>query len=209
MGRAIVRRPTIFLFDEPLSNLDAKLRANMRIEISQLHRRLRATTVYVTHDQVEAMTMADTIIVLDAGTVQQIDPPEDIYRRPANLMVAEFVGTPAMNFVSGTLARSPDGKVSFASQSLSFPVSGCDLEGQALAGIRPEHASLDPAGKLTGRATFVEDRGSDKFVHVELAPGERIVARLPQSQDVKIGQTVGLSLSFSQVNIFWEGNRVR
>jgi|SRR5271157_1431155 len=208
MGRAIIRQPTIFLFDEPLSNLDAKLRANMRIEISQLHRRLRATTVYVTHDQVEAMTMADTIVVLDAGIVQQIGPPGEIYRHPANLMVAEFVGTPAMNFIAGRLVRLSDRMVLFTSQSLSFPLPECGVEGQAIAGIRPEHASIDTEGKLTARVKFIEDNGSEKFVYMELAPGEQLVVRLSQSQDVRVGQTVRLSINLSLVNVFWQGNRI-
>ncbi len=208
MGRAIVRQPTIFLFDEPLSNLDAKLRANMRIEISQLHRRLGATTVYVTHDQVEAMTMADTVVVLDAGIVQQIGPPDEIYKHPANLMVAEFVGTPAMNFVSGRLARSSDGTVLFSAGSLTFPISDCNIEGEAVAGIRPEHASIDPDGKVMGSVKFIEDIGSDKFVHVELAPTDEMVVRLSQSQNVKIGRTVRLLVDLSKINVFWQGKRI-
>ncbi len=208
MGRAIVRQPTIFLFDEPLSNLDAKLRSNMRIEISQLHRRLRATTVYVTHDQVEAMTMADTIVVLDSGTIQQIGAPEDIYRRPSNLMVAEFVGSPAMNFISGKLARSQSGGVSFTSPDLNFQVAECELQGEAVTGIRPEHISVDPEGKLEGILKFVEDSGSDKFIHVELKSGLKIVVRLAPSQRVELGQPLSVSLDLSQAHLFLQGNRV-
>jgi ABC-type sugar transport system ATPase subunit len=208
MGRAIVRKPRIFLFDEPLSNLDAKLRVNMRIEISQLHRRLRATTVYVTHDQVEAMTMADTIVVLDAGIVQQMGPPENIYRYPANTMVAAFVGSPSMNFVPGKLARAPDGAVFFTSSSLSFPMPEYEIEGEAVAGIRPEHASIDPEGRLMGEVKFIEDRGSDKFIYVELASRQQILVRLLPSQHVRIGQTLGLSINLSQVHVFWQGNRI-
>jgi ABC-type sugar transport system ATPase subunit len=208
MGRAIVRQPRIFLFDEPLSNLDAKLRANMRIEISQLHRRLGATTVYVTHDQVEAMTMADTIVVLDAGIVQQMGAPRDIYQHPSNLMVAEFVGTPAMNFLPGKLARLSDETVLFTSQSLSFAIPHCHAEGEAVAGIRPEHVSIDPEGELKGKVRLVEDSGSDKFAYVELATGRQIIARLSQSQEAGIGQTVGLSIDHSRVNVFRQGNRI-
>jgi len=209
MGRAIVRQPKVFLFDEPLSNLDAKLRANMRIEISLLHRKLRATTIYVTHDQVEAMTMADTIAVMDKGAIQQIDKPEGIYGQPANLMVAEFVGTPPMNLISGTLTRSDaESGVIFASRSLDFAFPQCNIEGEAVAGIRPEHVSINDSGKWIGRVQFVEDVGSDKYVHVELTGTEKIVVRAAPRQEVSIGESVRIFIDETQVKVFPRGNRI-
>src|SRR5579862_4392025 len=141
MGRAIVRDPQVFLFDEPLSNLDAKLRVQMRVEIKALHQRLRTTSVYVTHDQVEAMTMADRIVVMHDGRVEQIGTPLDLYDNPANLFVAGFIGSPAMNFIKGTLRRSAGAAYVEAPGGVKWPVGNHGgTEGQAVAyGMRPEH----------------------------------------------------------------------
>ncbi len=209
MGRAIVRKPKLFLFDEPLSNLDAKLRADMRVEIMSLHQKLRATTLYVTHDQIEAMTMADTLVVLNEGIVQQIDRPQTVYRYPANLMVAEFIGDPPMNLIAGILSRSAatGAAASFNSQSLSFSIPHCGLEGEAVIGIRPEHALIDPNGKWVGKVEFVENTGSDKFVHVVLTAGEKIVVRASDRQQVRIGQWVRLSIDQTRLSLFWQGVR--
>ncbi len=209
MGRAIVRRPRVFLFDEPLSNLDTQLRANMRIEISLLHRKLRATTIYVTHDQVEAMTMADTLAVFDQGVLRQIDSPARVYHQPADLMVAQFVGTPPMNLVPGALKRSAsDGTLWFTSPSLRFPFPQGTTEGDAVAGIRPEHVSLDPHGPWSGKVTFVEDTGSDKYVHVELARGQRIVVRPQGDQELRPGDTVRVSIDEAHLHLFVQGKRL-
>ncbi len=209
MGRAIVRRPRLFLFDEPLSNLDAQLRASMRVEIMLLHRKLGATTIYVTHDQVEAMTMADTIVILDGGMIQQIDKPQMIYRHPANLMVAEFIGNPPMNLISGVLNRSTStGVIFFSSQGLSFPLPHCDLEGEAILGIRPEFARIDPTGKWTGIVEFMENTGSDKFVHVVLAGGEKIVVRASARRELSIGQSISLSIDEGRLSVFRQGSRI-
>src|SRR5207302_5082604 len=149
MGRAIVRDPQVFLFDEPLSNLDAKLRVQMRVEIKALHQRLRTTSVYVTHDQVEAMTMADRIVVMHDGRVEQIGTPLDLYDNPANLFVAGFIGSPAMNFIKGELHRSGGSVWVEAKDGVRLPaeqgVGGS--EGQAVVyGVRPEHMSVVGAG---------------------------------------------------------------
>src|SRR3954466_952669 len=146
MGRAIVRDPSVFLFDEPLSNLDAKLRVQMRTEIKELHQRPKTTTVYVTHDQIEAMTMADVIVILRDGTIEQIGKPLAVYDRPANLFVAQFVGSPAMNMLSGEV-QARDGRLELRTENLAVPLpEGFGLApGQAVVlGIRPEHLKLDP-----------------------------------------------------------------
>jgi len=159
LARAIVRRPSVFLMDEPLSNLDAKLRAETRAELIALHQRLEATFVYVTHDQVEAMTMATRVVVLRDGVVQQVGRPQEVYDRPANTFVASFMGTPPMNvFPAGTIEAGPH-----------------------LVGVRPEHVRLDPVGATTVPATvtLVEALGHERLVLCDLATGERITARLP------------------------------
>ncbi|GLQ57652.1 ABC transporter ATP-binding protein [Devosia nitrariae] len=166
MGRAIVRDPKVFLFDEPLSNLDAKLRVAMRAEIKALHRRLKTTTVYVTHDQIEAMTMADVIVVMNAGRVEQIGRPLELYDRPDNLFVAGFIGSPAMNFLDGTLR--PGGREVFATaQGIELPLppnaaAGRDLK--AIYGVRPEHLHIVTEGGAGMTAEVVEPTGSE--VHI-------------------------------------------
>ncbi|CUX03273.1 ABC transporter ATP-binding protein [Agrobacterium genomosp. 2] len=162
MGRAIVRDPSVFLFDEPLSNLDAKLRVQMRAEIKALHHRLKTTTVYVTHDQVEAMTMADKIVVMNNGTVEQVGKPLDLYDRPANLFVAGFIGSPSMNFLKGTLR--PGGKDMFLTvEGIELPLpegQSTSVDRPAIYGIRPEHLSVDDEG-VPLVAEVVEPTGSE------------------------------------------------
>src|SRR5262249_11998504 len=148
IGRAIVREPKAFLFDEPLSNLDAALRVNMRLEISELHQQLKTTMVYVTHDQVEAMTMADRIVVLNAGNIEQFGTPIELYRSPANRFVAGFIGSPKMNFVDGAEAAK---------------------HGGAAIGVRPEHLQVSAsAGLWKGTVGVAEHLGSDTFLHVNV-----------------------------------------
>jgi multiple sugar transport system ATP-binding protein len=156
IGRAIVREPKAFLFDEPLSNLDASLRVQMRLEIMQLHQSLRSTMVYVTHDQVEAMTMADRIVVLDKGKVQQVGTPLELYNRPDNLFVAGFIGSPRMNFMTGAIAAE---------------------HGSASIGIRPEHVKLDGAGHHSGQVRITEHLGSDTFLHIDAGIMGNLVVR--------------------------------
>ncbi len=164
MGRAIVRDPQVFLFDEPLSNLDAKLRVQMRTEIKELHQRLKTTSIYVTHDQIEAMTMADKIVVMKDGVVEQIGDPLTLYDRPNNVFVAGFIGSPAMNMIPGT-ARSRAGVVQVefdGGVSLPMPSSARAADGQrVLYGMRPEHCLLDGGAGLPADVVVVEPTGAD------------------------------------------------
>jgi multiple sugar transport system ATP-binding protein len=186
MGRAIVRDPQVFLFDEPLSNLDAKLRVAMRAEIKELHQRLKTTTVYVTHDQVEAMTMADKIVVMHDGIVEQFGEPLDLYDRPNNLFVAGFIGSPAMNFLNGAMG-SEDGRTVFRSEGgLTFPLDGVRAsvsDRAVVVGIRPEHIMLTQDG-VRAEVAVVEPTGSETQVSFKNGRHdfvclfrERIVAR--------------------------------
>jgi len=196
VGRAIVRKPKVFLFDE-LSNLDAKLRVQMRTEISKLHRRLEATMVYVTHDQMEAMTMGDKIVVMKDGFIQQIDSPMDIYNSPNNVFVAGFIGSPAMNFIEGMLTI--DGKLQFKQNDgpVNFTLGEkhqSDLKGyggkEVIMGIRPEHIHGESAkregGNITGvsvQVEVVEPMGNEIFVYFIVGNSSQLVARLPTTFD--------------------------
>ena len=163
MGRAVVRDPALFLFDEPLSNLDAKLRHQMRIEIKALQRRLGVTSIYVTHDQVEAMTMADRIIVLNGGRIEQIGTPAEIYHRPASTFVASFMGAPPMNLLT---ARLEQGQVKINGGT---PVMAAEGNGAVTLGVRPEDVELDPQGAIPFRVDIVEELGAHRLLHGELA----------------------------------------
>ncbi|MDY6946439.1 MAG: ABC transporter ATP-binding protein [Pseudomonadota bacterium] len=187
IGRAIVREPVAFLFDEPLSNLDAALRVNMRMEIAALHRQLGATMIYVTHDQVEAMTLADRIVVLNAGRVEQVGSPLDLYRRPATLFVAGFIGSPRMNFLSGAEAAR---------------------HAAVTIGIRPEHLSLSTSGgRWQGQVRLAEHLGSDTFVHVEVAGLGALAARAAGGLDVRHGDTLWLTPDEACLHRFDEHGR--
>ena len=182
IGRAIVRNPRVFLFDEPLSNLDAALRGQMRVELASLHRRLGATTIYVTHDQVEAMTMADRIVVLNKGVVEQIGTPLELYHRPGNLFVARFMGSPPMNLLPATIsAPAPEGSVQVRTGtfSVSIPTQQAGLEAGAPAtlGIRPEHIRIDPQGAVHGMVEVSERLGAITLLHVRLPDGQMIVVQ--------------------------------
>jgi multiple sugar transport system ATP-binding protein len=175
MGRAIVRDPQVFLFDEPLSNLDAKLRVAMRTEIKELHQRLRTTTVYVTHDQIEAMTMADKIVVMHDGRIEQMGAPLDLYDRPANMFVAGFIGSPAMNFIKGTL-EGGDGRAAFVSSSGVRLAAPADVPASAIGqkvvlGVRPEHFRIDPDG-APAEVIVTEPTGSEILVVAKLGDSE-------------------------------------
>ncbi|QQR38324.1 ABC transporter ATP-binding protein [Devosia rhizoryzae] len=203
MGRAIVRNPQVFLFDEPLSNLDAKLRVVMRGEIKGLHQRLGVTTVYVTHDQIEAMTMADRIVVMNAGRVEQIGAPLELYDRPANLFVAGFIGSPAMNIIGGSIG--PEG---FLAAGVTLPLSeGVAAAGQASYGIRPEHLMLDPAG-LEARVLLIEPTGSETQVTMTL--GEHtIIGVFRERIGVAPGQTIRIQPDLSSIHLFdAQGQRI-
>ena len=195
VGRAIVRKPQVFLFDEPLSNLDAKLRVEMRGEISRLHRQLNATMVYVTHDQVEAMTMGDRIVVMDKGTIQQVAPPLEVYQRPANLFVAGFIGTPPMNVIPMERERA---------RGLGLAVAG--LPARALLGFRPEAVesvgSAEAAGVLRGTVDVVEPMGAETFVQVVMEGGARFVARVPAEWRGQPGTEAAFALNAEKAHLF-------
>ena len=179
MGRAIVRDPKVFLFDEPLSNLDAKLRVQMRSEIKALHQRLKTTTVYVTHDQIEAMTMADRIVVMRDGVIEQIGTPLELYDRPDNLFVAQFIGSPAMNIVQGTLRRSNGTAHVATPDGILWPLgSGAGVDGQPVTyGVRPDHLELAGTGDrgVPGEIIVVEPTGSETELVVRVGDTQMIV----------------------------------
>nr|WP_315398772.1 sn-glycerol-3-phosphate ABC transporter ATP-binding protein UgpC [uncultured Duganella sp.] len=167
IGRAIVRKPRAFLFDEPLSNLDAALRADMRVEIARLHKQLGATMVYVTHDQVEAMTLADRIVVLGPAGVQQIGAPMHLYNHPANVFVAGFIGSPKMNLVPGVLDAG--GRLRIGAAWLDWPAPAGAQLAEVTVGIRPEHLVADPHGPIQGEVLLVERLGAESYVHLAVA----------------------------------------
>ena len=203
MGRAIVRNPKVFLFDEPLSNLDAKLRVAMRGEIKELHQRLRTTTVYVTHDQVEAMTMASKVVVMREGRVEQIGPPLELYDRPCNLFVASFIGSPAMNFLPGLC----EGEVFSADCGLRLPMGSRGVKGRAVYGIRPEHCRLNTGG-VEFEVIVVEPLGAETQLVLRSA-GQDIVCVAHDRVDVHPGQTISIQPDVSKVHLFNEETGVR
>ena len=202
IGRAIVKEPKAFLFDEPLSNLDAELRVKMRSELVALHQRLKSTMVYVTHDQVEAMTMADRIVVLRDGVVEQTGKPIELYARPRNQFVAGFLGAPQMNFLRGTVAPGPQLALGVDDNRATLPVSS---RTRGLApGIRPEHLSLDPDGPLTAAVDAVEVLGAETIVHARLASGAPVTVSLRGISGVKQGATIRLNLDPRFAHVFDE-----
>jgi multiple sugar transport system ATP-binding protein len=204
MGRAIVRDPQVFLFDEPLSNLDAKLRVQMRTEIKELHQRLKTTTVYVTHDQIEAMTMADKIVVMHDGRVEQIGAPLDLYDRPDNLFVAGFIGSPAMNMIKGRIRVN--GTASFegpAGVTFSLAAAGSGNDGRpAVYGVRPEHFSLSDDG-AEAEVQVIEPTGSELQVVAKLG-GEDIIAVFRERHQFKPGEKIRLKPDPRLVHLFDE-----
>ena len=202
MGRAIVRDPKVFLFDEPLSNLDAKLRVQVRGEIKELQHRLKTTTIYVTHDQVEAMTMGDKIVVLNGGRVEQVGPPLELYDAPANTFVATFLGSPAINLLRGRIDGGETPRLALASgNSAAVGASAQAFVGRDIVfGLRPEDVRLDPAG-LSCVVSLVEPTGSE--THVVAHAGEtEIVAVLRERMAIREGQTVGFSLNTTRSHFF-------
>ncbi|MBN8261101.1 MAG: sn-glycerol-3-phosphate ABC transporter ATP-binding protein UgpC [Xanthomonadales bacterium] len=203
LGRALVRQPEVFLLDEPLSNLDAKLRAGMRAEIARIHARTGTTMIYVTHDQVEAMTLGQRIVVLKDGVVQQVDAPMAMYRNPANLFVATFLGSPAMNTLRGGVQagegiRLADGGLLHL-PGVALPVDA----GEVVVGVRPEHLALadGDAALLQAEVETVEPVGNEVFLNLRVG-GEAVVARIPPEQVPEPGTTVGLSLRPGEVLFF-------
>ncbi len=204
MGRAIVRDPQVFLFDEPLSNLDAQLRVAMRTEIKALHQRLKTTTVYVTHDQIEAMTMADRIVVMHDGIVEQIGTPLELYDSPVNTFVAGFIGSPAMNFLAGTL-RNGGGtaRVETAGRSISLPKPAAAQDGQEVVlGIRPEHLAVGNGGEgIAGRVTVVEPTGADTQIYVD-TPAGPVTAVVAERHAFAPGAPIVLTPRHDAIHLF-------
>jgi multiple sugar transport system ATP-binding protein len=203
MGRSIVRKPQVFLFDEPLSNLDAMLRVSMRAEIRELHQRLNTTAVYVTHDQVEAMTMADKIVVMRDGVIEQIGPPLDLYDRPANVFVAGFIGSPAMNFLAGSAqVQSAAMQIDLAGGgSFRLPLAGETQQGQGvLLGVRPEHLHLGDQG-LPAEVVVVESTGLHSLLRCRTAGGDLNVL-LQERTTAKPGDTVLVHPALERCHLF-------
>ncbi|MGA1418870.1 MAG: ABC transporter ATP-binding protein, partial [Ilumatobacteraceae bacterium] len=196
MGRAIVRKPEVFLMDEPLSNLDAKLRVQTRTQIAELQRNLGVTTIYVTHDQVEAMTMGHRIAVLKDGVLQQVAAPQELFSRPANLFVAGFIGSPAMNLIP---AQAANGSVTFAGASVS--VNGSS---SVVVGVRPEGIELSGSDGTPAVIEFVEELGSDSYVHCTLdTPNkDRVVARAPGLSKLSAQSRVSLQARSGALHVF-------
>jgi multiple sugar transport system ATP-binding protein len=209
IGRAIVRDPKVFLFDEPLSNLDAALRMDMRMEIGKLHQDLGASMIYVTHDQVEAMTLADKIVVLKDGQVMQAGPPMELYHEPANLFVAGFLGAPSMNFLDVTVSAVDGTHVRVGNASLDqidVPHKGRQFRiGQtATLGVRPQylHPATDGAGKLHGKVILTERLGSETVIDVALADGSKIIAALAKDSIQHPGTAANFDFDPNQAHIF-------
>jgi multiple sugar transport system ATP-binding protein len=222
MGRALVRHPKVFLFDEPLSNLDAKLRAQMRYEIRRIHDRLNTTTVYVTHDQIEAMTMADEIVVMRDGAVEQMGTPETIYDRPVNCFVADFIGSPSINFMQGTIDTKHGAPiVRINDQSLSLPTGIAVTDGQKVTlGIRPLDIDIDSDincdingdingdGALQSEVEFVENTGAESHLHLKFA-GNVIRAVSQRRLQRQRGETQGFRIEPAKVHVFDRETRQR
>ncbi|WP_048646809.1 ABC transporter ATP-binding protein [Nitratireductor soli] len=208
MGRAIVRDPQVFLFDEPLSNLDAKLRVQMRTEIKALQKRLGTTSVYVTHDQVEAMTMADRIVVMRNGHIEQVGAPLDLYERPANMFVAGFIGSPAMNFIPGTVVRNGAGPVLRAADGVTLrlaPDCACEEGRQVVCGIRPEHLTICSDAEqdaVSAALRYIEPTGSQTFVFADIAGGVQLCLIAAQPRLLAAGSTIRLRAEPSAVHLF-------
>ncbi|RWM73008.1 MULTISPECIES: sn-glycerol-3-phosphate ABC transporter ATP-binding protein UgpC [Mesorhizobium] len=201
MGRAIVRNPQVFLFDEPLSNLDAKLRVQMRTEIKELHQRLKTTTIYVTHDQIEAMTMADKIVVMRDGRIEQVGAPLELFDRPANLFVAGFIGSPSMNLLKGVVRKGDKPVVEIAGTPFPIAANSAVEDGRKVVyGVRPEHLEIHPDG-VPAKISVVEPTGSETLVFLRFGEGE-MVALFRERHDFKPGDTLHLKPRLDQVHLF-------
>ena len=210
LGRAIIRNPKVFLFDEPLSNLDAKLRVSMRTELLDLHYRLKSTAIYVTHDQMEAMTMGSRIVIMKDGEVQQVDTPKMVYEKPANRFVAEFIGSPAMNIFDCTLQSHNDHLfASFAGLNLKIPPDKAHRLApysgrQVILGLRPEHICLGgnrSGSEFTAQVRIVELLGSEQLLNLEVGD-RRLTARLDPATTFQIGETRQFSADMNRVHMF-------
>jgi multiple sugar transport system ATP-binding protein len=209
IGRAIVREPRLFLFDEPLSNLDAALRGQMRIEIARLHKTLKTTMIFVTHDQVEAMTLADKIVVLNKGRIEQVGTPMELYLHPSNRFVASFIGSPKMNFIKARVDSVADGSahlLAAAGTALTCPIGtehGLSRKDEVTIGIRPEDLSLGEQGlTFRGVAQVVEHLGAETHVIAEMTQNEVITAVLDGKSSVKVGDVLSLSAATDHLHLF-------
>jgi ABC-type sugar transport system ATPase subunit len=214
MGRALVRQPKLFLLDEPLSNLDARLRSSVRLELKRLHRRFKGTILYVTHDQVEAMTLGDKVVVMRDGRVHQTDRPETTYARPADTFVATFIGSPEMNLYQGRLVRK-DGRLNFQGAGFSLDLGGLQLnieEGTVELGIRPEDIEIRQGRGGTmdlqeAKVEMLSNVGSEKYIHARLGQ-EGLTVRAPKDAAFEPGQVITLALDPHRVHLFHEGRRL-
>jgi multiple sugar transport system ATP-binding protein len=203
IGRAIVREPDVFLFDEPLSNLDAALRGDMRMELARLHTDLGATMIYVTHDQVEAMTLADKIVVLDGGVVQQVGSPLDLYNNPANLFVAGFIGSPKMNLVAAVVSAAGALESSAWAEPVKLPpLHGSTTGKSVVLGIRPHDLTVTPDGALRGRVRLIERLGNETIVRVALPGDIDITAVFPGQDTIETGQAIALGFKPEAAHLF-------
>jgi multiple sugar transport system ATP-binding protein len=216
IGRAIVRQPSVFLFDEPLSNLDASLRVQMRIELAKLHRALATTMIYVTHDQVEAMTLADRIVVFNGGRIEQVGRPLELYHEPDNLFVAGFLGAPTMNFLAGELRHAEGGRATIGLAKggalIEAPVAAPPAPGTPVTvGIRPEHLVADAAGGIPATVFAVEHLGDGAYLYATVnAGGEQVVVRADPERTWQTGQVLSLGAAPQRIHVFGEdGRRLR
>ena len=213
IGRAIVRQPKVFLFDEPLSNLDAALRVKMRLELALLHKQLGTTMIYVTHDQVEAMTLADRVVILNAGQIEQVGTPLELYRKPNSLFVAEFIGTPKMNILNVELVIRDHKMLQLKFKQSSVEISEDRIQGplpsKTRLGVRPEHLHVvEGKGHLAGRVELVEHLGSEAFAHIHLLDGEDVIVKLSARSPIRDGELVQLNLDINEIILFNDSDRV-
>jgi ABC-type sugar transport system ATPase subunit len=211
MGRALVRRPKLFLLDEPLSNLDAQLRLNVRLELKRLHRQLESTMLYVTHDQVEAMTLGDKVVVMQGGQVRQIGKPETIYDRPSDTFVATFIGAPMMNLFKGQIVRR-NGHLTFSCRDFSLALGNLspDLLGKTVQiGVRPEDVVVQTNGKanLHAQVEMSSNVGAEKYLHARLGK-DLMTLRVPKETAIPVGQVVAVFVDPGKLHVFYEGKRV-
>jgi multiple sugar transport system ATP-binding protein len=207
IGRAIVRQPKVFLFDEPLSNLDAALRVQMRIELAKLHEKLAATMIYVTHDQIEAMTMADKIVVLQGGVVEQVGSPLELYHHPRNLFVAGFIGSPKMNLLPGRVIGNTENGITVELASgnpIAVPVKGETLRGgdEVTVGIRPEHIRLTDDGEIPGTVLVTERLGGLTFLHIQVAGDQIMVVQAGGDESASMHDNVRLTVNPRGCHLF-------
>ncbi|MFT2109930.1 ABC transporter ATP-binding protein [Marinomonas sp. 2405UD68-3] len=213
IGRAIVRQPKVFLFDEPLSNLDAALRVKMRLELARLHKKLGTTMIYVTHDQVEAMTLADRVVILNAGSIEQIGTPLELYREPNSRFVAEFIGTPKMNLLPvDNIVRDQEeiafhlleGRILFPTNRIKGP-----MPSSIILGIRPEHLTIvEEEDDFSGRIELIEHLGSEAYAHIQISSDQTIIVKTAARSEIRDGQLVNLHIDRNEIILFNESNRV-